>query len=116
MINFEIIKKELANAKSLHDLLEDINFYNENMEILKRGIFDEINDRLTKSVYKYGQAINDLSIFTNIKVVEYKELNYNIVYNSLFYITQNIPIYAGYMYLKDRFVEIVLKTIENNIM
>jgi len=115
MIDFEIIKKELDNAKYLRDLLEDINFYNENKEILERGIFDEINDRLTKSVHKYGQAINDLSIFTNVRVVEYKELDYNIIYNSLFYITQNIPIYAGYMYLKDRFVEIVLKTIEKGI-
>ena len=64
------------------------------------GTFDKLNDRLKKSVHKYGRAINDLSIFTKVKVIKYKKYDYNIIQNSLFYITQNIPIYIGYMYLK----------------
>ena len=108
MITFDDVYEGLKIMKSSYDLGEDISFYYENIEVIKRNNFNELKDRLNKSIERYKQSINALSIFTNVKIVKYEELDYNTVYKSLVYLTNNIPFYIAVDKLKDKGFEFIL--------
>lgn len=66
-----------------------------------------MQDRLNKSIERYKQAINALSRHKNLEY-KYEELDYNTVYKSLVYITNNIPFYVAIDKLKDDGFEFIL--------
>lgn len=107
-LTFEEIKQELSLAKSVYDLTDDIALYNENCEALRSQDFYKIREQLDISLRKYGGAINMLSIFTDVTLVQYPVLTYEVAFSSLAYITNNIPFYVAFDKLKEKGMELIL--------
>lgn len=107
-LTFDDVAQALKVAKSLYDLKEDINFYNENILALKSGDFEQIKNRLNQSMDKYGADVSQLSGLTNVNVTYYPVLTYEVAFSSLAYITNNIPIYVAFDKLKEKGMELLL--------
>lgn len=93
-MTFEEVKQELGSAKSAYDLSGDIALYNENCEALKSQDFCRIREQLDKSLERYAVSIKMLSMFTDVTLVQYPELTYEIAFCSLFYLTERMPVYV----------------------
>ncbi len=107
-LTFDDVAQALKVAKSLYDLKEDINFYNENILALQSGDFEQIKNRLNQSMDKYGADVSQLSGLTNVNVTYYPVLTYEVAFSSLAYITNNIPIYVAFDKLKEKGMELLL--------
>lgn len=107
-LTFDDISKALKVTKSLYDLKEDINFYNENILALQSGDFEQIKNRLNQSMNKYGADVSQLSGLTGVNATYYPVLTYEVAFRSLLYITNNIPIYVAFDKLKEKGVELLL--------
>lgn len=105
MLTFDILQKLLKKAKSAYDCWQDIELYNENHRALNEKNANQIIIQLQKSINRYGQSIQELSGLTNISIVKYESLNIVQTFNSLLYITQNIPMYVAYEQLKEQTFE-----------
>lgn len=105
MTAFDALIQILKEVHSAYDLSEDISIYNENCKALNSQEFLKIVDQLEKSISKYGFIINTISPFTKVNVVHYQAMTYEVAYNSLTYITSNIPTYVAFGCLKDEALE-----------
>ena len=107
-LTFDDVAQALKVAKSLYDLKEDINFYNENILALQSGDFEQSKNRLNQAMDKYGADVSQLSGLTNVNVTYYPVLTYEVAFSSLAYITNNIPIYVAFDKLKEKGMELLL--------
>lgn len=105
MTAFDTLIQILKEVHSVYDLSEDISTYNENCEALNSQEFSKIIDQLEKSINKYGLIINTISPFTKVNIVHCQTMTYELAYNSLMYITSNIPTYVAFGCLKDEALE-----------
>ncbi len=114
MLTFDILQNFLKEAKSTYDCWQDIELYNENYRALNEKNANQIIIQLQKSINRYGQSIQELSGLTNVSIVKYESLNIVHAFNSLLYITQNIPTYVAYEQLKEQNLERILKLLLGN--
>lgn len=105
MTVFDTLIQILKEIHSSYDLSQDISLYNENCEALDSREFSKIIEQLQKSINKYGLIINAISPFTKVNIVHYQAMTYEIAYNSLTYVTSNIPTYVAFGCLKDEALE-----------
>lgn len=110
-LTFDDIAQTLKVTKSLYDLKEDINFYNENILALQSGDFEQIKNRLNQSMDKYGANVSQLSGLSNVNVTYYPVLTYEVAFSSLAYITNNIPFYVAFDKLKEKGMELLLNNL-----
>ena len=105
MTAFDTLIQILKEVHSTYDLSQDITLYNENCEALNSREVSKIIEQLQKSISKYGLIINAISPFTKVNVVHYQTMTYEVAYNSLTYVTSNIPTYLAFGCLKDEALE-----------
>jgi hypothetical protein len=108
-ITFDEVKQVLSIAHYACDVSDDIVLYHENCEALRSRDFDRIRVQLGKSVKKYAVAIKMLSLFTNVTLVQYSEVTYEIAFLSLNYLTEKMPVYALCNKLGEQAFEFLIK-------
>jgi hypothetical protein len=108
-MTFEDVAQIFRDEHILYDLREDIDFYNENISALQSGNISLMRERLEKTINKYRNSIEQLSMFTKVTRGSYTYITCNQIYYDLTYVTCNIPLYVAFDKLKEFGLEFLLK-------
>jgi hypothetical protein len=108
-MTFEDVAQIFRDEHILYDLREDIDFYNENISALQSGNISLMRERLEKTINKYRNSIDQLSMFTKVTRGSYTCITCDKIYSDLTYVTRNIPLYVAFDKLKEFGLEFLLK-------
>lgn len=107
-MTFEQLQSALDNAKEVYDLAQDMSLRDQNVLAIRSGDMAWIRQQLQKSVERFGETINQLTMFSGVQVVQMNTLPEGVAVNSLAYITNNVPSYILYEKLRDEWMKQML--------
>ena len=104
-LSFDDLKDFLDKAKTVYDLVQDMKMEQDNIHALRTGNTGLIRERLDKSIARYGDTINMLSLFTNVRIVYDVQVTDEHAAFSLYYLTTNIPLYVAWETVREELIK-----------
>lgn len=103
--SFDDLKDLFDKTKTVYDLVQDMKMQQDNGYALRTGNAALIREQLEKSIARYGNTINQLSLFTNARIVYNVQVTDEHAAFSLYYLSANIPFYVAWETVRDELIK-----------